>query len=115
MQKINKYILEKLHINKKTNLSKVLPSEEEFMELLKNFKDGINLSQVFGKNNLPRDEHEIDIEEISVQQGFDGYDEMYYSYFYPEDGFEDKRVLDLDVFSDEQILKIYDYMQDNVK
>lgn len=113
MKNLVEFILEKLHINKHSNLGKFLPSKEEFMKLLKNFKDGIDMKQVFGKNNLPRDDHEIDIEEISVKQDIDGYDEMYYSYFYPEDGFEDERVLDLDIFSPEQIIKIYDYMQEH--
>ena len=106
MKQIDNYIVEKLHINKDSKYNDPLPDEEEFCDTLSEFGE-LELEKVFGKD-LPYDEKERDIETIYVQN-INGKDVMYYSY----DNGSLESELDLDVFSDEQIIKIYDYMCNN--
>jgi len=110
MINIDKYIFEKLHINKdiKLNPHQEVPSEEDFLELLS--KSGeVYLSDIFKKKEIPCDEKHRDILSIYTQN-IDGEDEMYYSFQEKGVNYEQESELYLDVFSDEQIIKIYDYM-----
>jgi len=108
MKNLNSYISEKLKIDKNTTLSDdYLPSVEEFFDALEGSGE-IEMSDVFDKKDIPYDEKNRDILSIYVTD-----DTMYYSYQDPSVSYDCESELDLDVFTDKQLIKIYKYMQEN--
>lgn len=107
MKNINLYISEKLKIDKNTTLSDdYLPSVEEFFDALA-VSGEIEMEWIFGKD-LPYDEKNRDILSIYIED-----DTMMYSFQDSSVSYDLESELDLDVFSDEQLIKIYKYMQEN--
>lgn len=104
MIKLTTYIYEKLKINKSVQNKEELPTFEQFFDLLKTCGE-IELKLIFGKN-LPYDEKERDILSIYTSG-----DNILYSYQEPSVSYDLETRLDLDVFSNEQLLKIYNYMK----
>jgi len=108
MKNLNIYLFEKLKIDKNTTLSDdYLPSVEEFFNALEGSGE-IEMSDIFDKKEIPYDEKYRDILSIYVTD-----DTMYYSYQDPSVSYDCEAELDLDVFSDKEIIKIYKYMLEN--
>ena len=107
MNNLSQYILEKLKINKDTLLKDIVPSEDDFFDILK--KSGeVELKDVFGDDPLPYDEKKRDI--LSIY--YDG-DTPMYSYYNKSMKIDCESELYLDIFEDKEIIRIYNYMLAN--
>lgn len=105
MININNYILEKLHINKDYKYNDIR-DEKEFINLLSKYGE-LDLKKVFG-NKLPYNKMTlVDIESIYVQR-VNGEDDIWYSFHDYDQRFQAR--LDLNKLSNEQVIKIYDYL-----
>ena len=105
MKTIDNYILEKLYIGKDYKYNDIR-DKKKFINLLSKYGE-LDLKKVFG-NKLPYNKMTLaDIESIYVQQ-VDGEDDIWYSFHDDDQQFQAR--LDLDKLSDDQIIKIHDYL-----